>query len=188
MAGSIPEPFLGQIALFPYTFAPGGWMDCAGQVLAIGQYGSLFALLGTTYGGNGTTNFALPDLQGRAPLGFGAGPGLQPYNLGAAGGQEGVVLTEATTAAHTHPLQASRAAGTANTTNDAMLALGQKGLSDPSFANIYNPAPPNQTMMESTIEPWGMSTPQAHDNMQPSLVLRYCIAVSGVFPNRSQGA
>src|SRR5271165_2310374 len=100
------EPFISQIEAFPFTFAPKGWAFCAGQLLPISQYQALFALIGTYYGGNGTTNFALPDLRGRVANAFGRGPGLSPYNLGQTGGEETHTLTVAETPTHNHPINA----------------------------------------------------------------------------------
>src|SRR5579862_5156520 len=97
-------PFLGMIAIFPYNFAPSGWAFCNGQILPISQNTALFSLLGTTYGGNGTTTFALPDLRSRVPVGLGQGPGLSNYNLGQAGGAENVALTINQLPAHTHAI------------------------------------------------------------------------------------
>jgi microcystin-dependent protein len=179
------EPFLGQITAFPYGFAPHGWADCNGQLLPIPQYAALFSLLGTTYGGNGTTNFALPDLQGRIPVGQGQNPAASNYAMGEKGGAESVVLTTDTVPPHTHILSANSAFGTSNVAPDMILATAQKnkskGVTD--RGNIYNPAAPSTALAPTSITPIGKSLP--HNNVQPSLVLRYCIALNGIFPTRA---
>jgi microcystin-dependent protein len=182
------DPFLGQIALFPYGYAPQGWADCAGQLLPINQYSQLYSLIGTTYGGNGRTTFGLPDFQGRASLGFGAPPGRQAYAIGQRGGMESVGLTEDTLPAHNHALFASGAQGTINKPGGSLLASPYTGLSDPTTGSIYNPARPNEVMGDLVIGPAGTAPPTPHDNMQPSLVLRYCIALIGILPSRTPGA
>lgn len=178
------EPFIGQITAFPYGFPPSGWADCNGQLLPISQYTALFSLLGTTYGGNGTSNFALPDLQGRIPVGQGQMATGSDYSMGEQNGQEAVALTAATVPPHTHALTASTALGTSNNAPDMILATAQKnkakGVSD--RGNIYNPAAPTTALAPVSIAPVGQSLP--HNNIQPSLVLRYCIALTGVYPPR----
>jgi microcystin-dependent protein len=177
------EPFLGQITIYPYDFAPYGWMDCAGQLLPISQYAALFSLLGTTYGGNGTSNFALPDLQGRLGVSQGMPPGGSSYFLGEAAGMENVALLS-NQAGHTHSLNATTAHGTAQTPGGNLLATGEAGAGrDASTASVYNPANPNTTLTSKAIAPAGGSQP--HNNIQPYLVLRYCIAMAGIFPTRS---
>ena len=121
------NPFIGQITLFPYNFAPLGWAFCAGQLLPINQNAALFSLLGTTFGGNGTSNFQLPDLRGRVPIGQGQGPGLSNYNMGGVQGAEAVRLTTATTPAHSHGFPAFAVAATTNAPNGALPAEGQSG-------------------------------------------------------------
>jgi microcystin-dependent protein len=176
------DPYIGQISVFAFSVIPRGWAVCNGQVLAIASNPQLFSLIGTTYGGNGTTNFALPDLQGRAPLGFGTGPGLQPYAIGQSGGQETNVLWQNTIPAHTHALFVSASNGTTNTPSpDVLLAAPWTGLADPTGGKIFNPAAPDQTLGDLVIGPAGTPNPR-RDNMQPSQVLRYCIATQGIFP------
>lgn len=180
------EPFLGQITVYPYTFPPTGWADCNGQLLPISQYSALFSLLGTQYGGNGTTNFALPDLQGRVPVGQGQLPGGSNYVMGEMAGLEAVTLAIPTMPQHTHGLSASTANGSTNNPSGMILATPQVGGGrgqQSDKGNIYNPAPPSTPLIPTSVAPAGGSQP--HNNIQPSLALRYCIALQGVFPARS---
>jgi microcystin-dependent protein len=177
------EPFLGQITLYPYEFAPYGWMDCAGQILPLSQYSTLFALLGVYYGGNGTSNFALPNLQGRVTVGQGQLPGGSDYVIGEEAGEENVTLLSNQSAIHNHTLNATTAHGTVGSTAGNLLAAGETGTPrEPNTSSIYNPANPNTTLTPLAISPAGGTVP--HNNLQPFLVLRYCIAMSGVFPAR----
>jgi microcystin-dependent protein len=176
------EPFLGQITVFPYSFPPYGWMDCAGQLLSVAQYSALFNLLGTTYGGNGTTTFGLPDLQGRIPLGQGQSPGGSNYEMGEIDGLEGVTLAVTTIPSHTHGLSATGSDGQTNNPAGKVLAKATTTGRDGPQGNIYNAATPNTALTPASVGTAGGSLP--HNNIQPSLVLRYCIAVSGVYPAR----
>jgi microcystin-dependent protein len=178
------EPFLGQIALFPYNFAPRNWASCQGQLMPISQNTALFSLLGTMYGGNGTTTFALPDLQGRAAVGQGTLPGGSSYNMGEQDGTETVTLLTSTMPSHNHSLNGNTAQGTTNTPAGGVLATAVAGtLHGRDVGNIYNTGQPNTSLVAASVAPSGGS--QAHNNVQPSLVLRYCIALAGVFPARS---
>lgn len=168
------EPFLGQIMLVPYNFAPRGWAFCDGSLLPINQYTALFALLGTMYGGDGRTTFALPDLRGRVPVSSGQGPGLQSYPLGEAAGSESVTLVTAQIPAHIHMVQA---ATSASAPDPAGHFPGTDGLT-----NIYD-ATAGATMNPQMIGPAGGN--QAHENRQPFLVMNYIIALEGIFPSRS---
>lgn len=177
------EPFLGQITLFPYNFAPKGWADCAGQLLPIQQNTALFSLLGTFYGGNGVTTFALPDLQGRLPMNYGTMAGGSTYAIGETAGTETVTLTQAEVPPHTHSLNATTSVGSTNLPAGAVMAQLAKGtLQGKDRGNIYNPAAPNAPLTAASVTLNGGQQP--HNNIQPSLVLRYCIAVSGIFPSR----
>lgn len=181
------EPFIGQITIFPYSFAPYGWQDCAGQILPISQYAALFSLLGTNYGGNGTTNFGLPDLQGRVCLNQGSAPGLSNYSVGEAGGVENVTLVSNQLGVHSHSLNATTARGTVQTAGGNLLATGEFGAGrDANTASVYNPANPNTTLTPASIGSAGgtQAGAQAHNNVQPYLVLRYCISMTGQFPTR----
>ena len=167
------EPFLGQIMLVPYNFAPRGWAFCTGQILPIAQNTALFSLLGTTYGGNGQTTFALPDLRGRVPISSGQGPGLSSYDLGEVGGEESVTLLVNELPAHNHLVGASDVeVAQGSVPKDQVLALG----------NYYGPTP-DTVMAVNMIQPTGGSQP--HENRQPYLTLNYCIALEGIFPSRN---
>jgi microcystin-dependent protein len=169
----VTEPFLGQIILVPYNFAPRGYAFCQGQILSIAQNTALFSLLGTTYGGNGQTTFALPDLRGRHAVSQGQGPGLSFYTLGEQGGVESVTLTTQQMPAHPHLANATMT--TANDTKPAgnYLAVG----------GAYINAAPNTQMGAQMISPAGNSQP--HENRDPYLALNYCIALQGIFPSRN---
>jgi microcystin-dependent protein len=164
------EPFLAEIRIFGFTFAPRGWAMCDGQILPINQYQSLYSLLGTTYGGDGRTTFGLPDLRGRVPLHEGSG-----YSLGLKSGVENVVLTVAELPNHTHALNGTGNAGTTNS------PAGNVFASTPD--DRYAPATELVATGASVVANAGGS--QAHDNMQPSLVLNFCIALQGLFPSRN---
>jgi microcystin-dependent protein len=180
------QPFLGLIAVTPYGFAPRGWAFCSGQLMAIAQNQALFALLGTTYGGDGVTTFALPDLRGRAALSSGQGPVLGNYALGERDGVENVVLTEQTMPAHTHLVNASSSTATLSAVNGNLLADAAVSSTAPSgttFApyrqgNLGAPA-----AMAAIVAPAGQSQP--HTNQQPYLALNFIIALTGIFPSRN---
>jgi microcystin-dependent protein len=177
------EPFLGQITLFPYSFAPLHWADCQGQLLPINQYAALFSLLGTSFGGNGTTNFALPDLQGRVVVGMGTAVGGSDYIIGEPGGTEQVSINQNMMGAHSHPLNATTSQGTTNAPAGTILATVAKGT--PRSADkgeIYNTGATDTTLVPASLTSSGGALP--HNNVQPSLTLRYCIALNGVFPQR----
>ena len=169
------EAFLGEIRLFGFNFAPVGWAMCQGQLLSIQQYSALFALLGTYYGGNGTTNFALPDLRGRVPIGVGQGPGLTPYVQGQQGGSETVTLSVNQMPAHSHAVNAE--ASTANSDKPTGAIPGKAGT--PS----YSTSAPTTTMNAAMIGPTGGSQPFGIE--PPYLALNWCIALQGIFPSRN---
>ncbi len=173
------DPWLGEIALVAFNFAPQGWAFCNGQLLSISQNTALFSLLGTTYGGDGVTNFALPNLQSRVPLHFGQGTGLSPYTLGQTAGVESVTLQTPQIPAHAHSYtpQATTAAGAAISPAGAVWAASGTG------DTIYQKAASNTTMAAQTIGNTGGG--QAHENRQPLLALNYIIALAGIFPSRS---
>lgn len=171
------EPFLGEIDLVAFGFAPKGWAFCAGQILPINQNQALFALLGTTYGGDGQITFALPDLRGRRAIGLGQGPGLQNYSLGQTGGEETVTLTLAQLPSHTHSAQAFSGLG-------AAAGPGANFWASQSQVFLYSNAPSGTTSMAgAAIGAAGGSQP--HDNMPPYLVLNYIIALQGIFPSQN---
>ena len=163
-------PFIGQISIFGFTFAPKNFAYCNGQLLSINQNQALFSLLGTTYGGNGTTTFGLPNLQGRTPMHVGTG-----FVLGQVGGEEAHTLTVSEIPVHTHGTVTSTAAGTAGDPSAAFLADGSKA--------AYAPGTPNQTMAAGAIGNTGGS--QSHNNMAPYLTINFCIALVGIFPSRN---
>jgi microcystin-dependent protein len=177
------EPFLGQIILFAGNFAPQGWAFCDGSLLSISQYTALFSILGTTYGGNGTTNFALPDLRGRAAVGLGQAPGLSNYSLGQQKGSETVALTAAEMPAHTHILGAQDANGNTHSPSGAFLARGE-GPADKKSVNNYSTSTASPvTLNQASVQAAGGSQP--HSNIQPVLGLNYIIALQGIYPSRS---
>jgi microcystin-dependent protein len=172
------DPFVAEIRIFPFNFAPKGWAWCDGQLLPLSQNTALFSLLGTTYGGNGKSNFALPDLQGRAPLHPGQGPGLSLYDLGQTGGSETVSLLESEIPSHSHALRASNDAGLTNTAAGTVVArpFGRgNNLFQAANAGISPMAP-------EALAPTGGDQP--HNNLQPYLTFYFCIALQGVFPPR----
>lgn len=166
------EPFIGMIAVFGFNFAPRGWAFCNGQLLPISQNDALFSLLGTTFGGDGRTNFALPDLRGRVPIHFGDGSGLSPYTLGSRGGSERVALSSAELPAHNHDVRAANGAATGSRPGGNVLAGGG------SYATT-----PDTTMSADMIASAGGGQP--HENVQPFLTLNFCIALQGIYPSRS---
>lgn len=170
--------FLGSISLFPFGFAPKGWFQCNGNLLPISQYQALFALIGTTYGGNGTSNFAIPDLRGRTILSSGKSPSGVTYANGQIGGVEYVTLTTQQIAAHTHQFSANTAAGTG-------LEPGEI-LASPTGLNFYG-APGTQVtaLNPNSILPYGGNGITPHNNLQPYLTLNFCIAYTGIYPSRN---
>jgi microcystin-dependent protein len=190
---AIDDTFVGQILLFPFNFAPQGFALCRGQLLPIASNTALFSLLGTTYGGNGTTTFALPDLQGRLPLKFGQGPGLSAYSQGQTGGTDTVTLAANEMPAHTHTLNVASLTATANCKNAAanqLTPMGNVPAIDVGGAVTYSSATSDANMNTAAITMGGTITAgigggsQPHDNHQPSLALNYCIALQGVYPSR----
>ncbi len=169
------NPYIGEIRLFGGNFAPNGWAFCQGQLVAISENVTLFSLIGTTYGGDGQTTFALPDLRGRVPVHQGQGPGLSPRMMGELGGSETVTLSAAQMPPHTHTLMASSA-----TANAATGPSG--GLLAATAINVYGTSPPTQPMAAAAITPTGGG--QAHDNMAPYLAVNYIISLFGIYPQQ----
>lgn len=173
------DPFVAEIRIFPFNFAPKGWAFCDGQLLPLSQNTALFSLLGTTYGGDGKSNFALPNLQGSAPMHPGQGPGLSLHDLGEASGSETVTLLQTEMPSHNHTMKAN----------------GNDGLSPSPAGNVsagpgadrdlfwYKDGTPNATMNPLALNLAGGSQP--HNNMMPYLTLNFCIALQGVYPARS---
>jgi microcystin-dependent protein len=176
------DPFVAEIRIFGFNFAPRGWAFCDGQLLALSQNTALFSLLGTTYGGNGSSNFALPNLQGSAPMhsGQSAGPGLSLHDLGEIGGSETVTLLQSEIPSHSHVMMA------ANLPSDQAAPSSTRSLSRSGNASAYvagNPAPTTVQMAAETLAPAGGDLP--HNNMMPYLTMNFCIALQGVFPPRN---
>ncbi len=174
------DPFVAEIRIFPFNFAPKGWAWCDGQLLPISQNTALFSLLGTTYGGNGKSNFALPDLQGRAPMHPGQGPGLSLHDLGETGGSETVSLLESEIPAHSHAMRA----GADGEAIDPKAALWGSASTMPG-QELYasGSGAPLAAMSDKALSPAGGDQP--HNNMQPYLTFYFCIALQGVFPPRT---
>lgn len=169
------DSYIGEIRLFAGTYAPNGWALCQGQLLSIAENDALFALIGTTYGGDGQNTFRLPDLRGRVPVHQGQGPGLSPRLIGEIGGTETVTLLPAHTPTHTHSVQASTAAATASAPGGSVLAA--------TSAASYGPSPGTTAMAGTAVSPaWGAAQP--HENMAPTLTVNYIISLYGIFPPR----
>lgn len=169
------EPFIGQIVMFGGNFAPRGWAFCDGQLLPIAQYQALFSILGTTYGGDGRTTFALPDLRGRAPIHAGHGPGLTDRRLGASGGAESVTLLVSEMPNHSHNMVGS----TQPADDDNPSGNYPAKTSGDAYSQTSAPAP----MAPGVIQGQGGSQP--HNNMPPWRAVNYIIALQGLFPSRS---
>lgn len=175
------SPFLGEIKLFAGNFAPRGWAFCNGQLLSIAQNSALFALLGTIYGGDGVTTFALPDLRGRVPVHLGQGPGLSNYPQGTTGGAETVTLAVTQIPSHAHTLNASDLPGAATSPANNFIAEPNPGL-----GKAANPA--FNSSASTTLAPGAVSATgggQAHENRPPYLTLNYIISLQGIFPSRN---
>jgi len=174
------NPFIGEIRMFGGNFAPRQWALCNGQLLSIAQYQALFSLLGTTYGGNGVSTFALPNLQGRLALGYGQGPGLSNYALGQTGGSETVTLSVNTMPGHTHFLSAT------TTGADQMLPTGQL-TGKLSAGNLYvEPGSQSPTLGNLNSQSCGNSGgSQPHPNLMPALCVTFIISLTGIFPSRN---
>jgi microcystin-dependent protein len=168
------NPFIGEIKLVPYTFAPASYAFCSGQLMAIAQNNALFALIGTTYGGDGVNTFGLPDLRGRSAIHMGTGPGLSPYTIGERGGTESVTVTTAQLPTHTHdPVVAGVGGANANSPAGARAASGGP--------TLYASSPGTGAQMPLPLA--GGSLP--HDNMAPYLVMNWVICLAGIFPSRN---
>jgi microcystin-dependent protein len=176
------NPYLGEIRMFGFNFAPHGFAFCNGQLLSISENTALFALLGTFYGGNGTSTFALPNFQSRIPIHQGQGSGLSQYVIGQFGGVENVTLSVTQTASHTHLVYADGDVGSNNTPNPSGNGLATFG----TGSNIYATAAGIKkvvTMNPEMIASAGGGQP--HTNIQPYLVVNFCIALQGIFPSRN---
>jgi microcystin-dependent protein len=174
------QPFIGEIRLFGGNFAPRNWAFCNGQLLSIAQNTALFSLLGTTYGGNGQTTFALPDLRGRVPLHSGQGPGLSPRTLGESSGTETVTLLASQMPAHNHGLAGFAGEGGSSSPENSFIAEPVDGSGNvlPAFSGIGN-----TSLNPASIGAAGGSQP--HNNIQPYLCVNFIIALQGIFPSRN---
>jgi microcystin-dependent protein len=173
------DPFVAEIRIFPFNFAPKGWAFCDGQLMPLSQNTALFSLLGTTYGGDGKSNFALPDMQGNAPMHPGQGPGLSLHDLGEIGGSETVTLLQSEIPVHTHQMQGG---------------FAQADLNGPTALTVYTRSTPGNAYMTNSTQNLVQMNPQMltiaggslpHNNMMPYLTLNFCIALQGVYPPRT---
>jgi microcystin-dependent protein len=173
------NPFLAEIRIFPFNFPPKGWAFCDGQIMVISQNTALFSLLGTTYGGDGKSNFALPNMQGNAPMHPGQGPGLSLHDLGESSGSDTVTLLESEMPQHSHSVVGT----TTSSNSDVPMPTNTLGKSNGGFAYV---PPAGQTIVQldpNTIAPAGGDQP--HNNLMPYLTLNFCIALQGVYPPRT---
>ena len=170
------DPFVAEIRIFPFNFAPKGWAFCDGQIMPISQNTALFSLLGTTYGGDGKSTFALPNMQGNAPMHPGQGPGLSLHDLGETGGSDTVSLLESEIPSHSHNLIASAADGIAGQPTSRLWAQGVG-------VQVWSVGTATTPMADNALAPAGGDQP--HNNMQPYLTLNFCIALQGVYPPRT---
>lgn len=169
------EPYIGEIRMMASNFAPKGYANCDGQILPINQNQALFSILGTTYGGNGQTSFALPDMRGRAPIHAGGGPGLTPRSLGQKGGVETVTLVPANLPPHSHALHGAATPAGETVPQSHSLAHAR--------ADVYASGSPSVALAADSVTAAGAS--QSHANMQPSLAIRFVIALVGVYPSQN---
>lgn len=168
------EPFVGEIRMFAGNFAPRGWAFCDGQLLSVSQNDALFSLLGTVYGGDGSTTFGLPDCRGRIPLHAGDGPGLSPRRLGAKGGAERVTLTVNQLPTHAHGVNATPVGAAANSPRDALIA-------DSSGVDVFSESSPSESLSPNAVTSVGGS--QSHDNLMPYLCVNFIISLFGIYPS-----
>jgi microcystin-dependent protein len=173
------DPFVAEIRIFGFNFAPKGWAFCDGQILPLSQNTALFSLLGTTYGGDGKSNFALPNMQGNAPMHPGQGPGLSLHDLGETGGSETVSLLQSEIPLHTHTMMVGTQDPADNQVPGPSKILGK---SAGAFAYVTG-SPPLKAMNPNTVAPAGGDQP--HNNMMPYLTMNFCIALQGVYPPRT---
>ncbi len=176
------QPFLGQLQAYGFPFAPRGWAQCNGQLMAIQQSAALFSLLGSMYGGNGTTTFALPNLQSCVPMHFGTSPAGETYYQGELAGEETVTLTLNMLPIHSHAIVGASQSGNAGdpSTGGALANIGKAG--GGTGNPYYAPNTPTQPLNPLSLGPAGGNQP--HSNIQPYLAINWCIALNGIFPSR----
>jgi microcystin-dependent protein len=170
------EPFIGEVRIFGFNFAPRGFALCQGQILPISQNQALFSILGTTYGGDGRSTFGLPDLRGRAPIHFGQGPGLSSRNLGQKGGAENHTIAATEMPAHSHTLMGTHSNATADHAEGAFPAISE--------SPAYKAASASASMSGAALST-ATGGNQQHSNMQPYVVINFSIALTGLFPSRN---
>lgn len=173
------DPFIGQICMFAGTYVPKGYAECNGQLMNINDNEALYSLLGTQFGGDGRTTFALPDYRGRIPVGVGTGPGLTPINYGQRGGLEAVILTDANLPVHTHIMEASKNAADSNEPTGRLCAV----MDQAAQKAAYKAGNPGVELPDDTIGNTGNSQP--HSNMMPYMTIRFFIAIKGLYPSRN---
>jgi microcystin-dependent protein len=171
------DQFVAEIRIFPFNFAPRGWQLCNGQILAISQNTALFSLIGTFYGGNGTSNFGLPNLQSSVAIGAGNGPGLSPYIIGEIGGVPNVTLKLVEMASHSHSFSAD------GVTKKELSSVAGASPAGSTLGNFYSTATPSVNMNTLMLATAGNGQP--HPNQQPYLAMNFCIALVGLFPSRN---
>jgi microcystin-dependent protein len=178
------NPFIGQILMVGFNFAPIGWALCNGQLLSIAQNTALFSLLGTTYGGDGVSTFALPNLQSRVPVHQGQGSGLSPYVIGSAGGTENVTLLATQMPSHNHLINVNNTPGTLpDPTRNIQAEAATGDPRNPTLISQFTAAAPTGTMAPTTVSMVGGGQP--HANIQPYLTINFIIALQGIFPSRN---
>jgi microcystin-dependent protein len=176
------QPFIGEIRMFGGNFAPANWAFCNGQLQSIANNNALFALIGTTYGGDGVNTFALPNLQGRLPVHMGQGPNLSPYVIGQAAGTETVALTTTTMPSHQHNVVATTTTATSNLPSGALFA--STPVPTPGASAAYTTGSPVLgTLQTTTVQTAGSGTP--HNNVMPFLCINFIISLFGIFPSRN---
>ena len=177
------DPFVGEIRMTGFNFAPTGWALCNGQTMSISQNAALFSLLGTTYGGNGVSTFNLPDLQGRVPIHKGNGAGLSVYVIGENGGAENVTLLSNNMPIHNHLVNVNNAGGTSADPTSKILAETSNGERTPVLTNTYTTNAATGTLAPTAVSTAGGNVP--HTNIQPFLTVNFIIALVGIFPSRN---
>jgi len=181
------QPYVGEIRMFGGSFAPSNWAFCNGQPMSISQYQVLYTLIGTTYGGNGTTTFKLPNLQGQLAIGMGQGSGLSNYVIGQMGGVESVTLTTSTMPGHNHPLNASKTTATFSAPNSPTANVTGAASTSPNPNRLYtlpgSPSPTMGALNPQSVAPNSGGLP--HPNMMPSLCVSFIISLFGMFPSQS---